>query len=363
MDIGVFLPIANNGWFISRTAPQYQPTFELNRRIVESADAFGLDFALSMVKLRGFGGATEFWDYALESFTLTAGLAAATERIRLFASAPLLALSPAIAARMATTIDSIAPGRFGINIVSGWQKAEYQQLDAWPGDEHYARRYNYAAEYVTILRELLETGRTSFKGDYFTYDDCRMLPRPSAPIPLVGAGQSEAGVKFCVEHGDFNFVNVNGINRPTSFAPLAQRVSESAATAGRQVGVYVLVAVIADETEEAAWERWRRIQSGVDLEALSRIGAQMSLDTVHKDQATSSVKRAIDVVEDASSSVCGLLIGSNEQVASMLDEMAAVDGTSGTMLVFDDFLDGLENFGTNVQPLMASRADRRTPPT
>ena len=30
-----------------------------------------------MIKLRGFGGKTEFWDYNLESFTLMAGLAAA----------------------------------------------------------------------------------------------------------------------------------------------------------------------------------------------------------------------------------------------------------------------------------------------
>jgi pyrimidine oxygenase len=30
-----------------------------------------------------------------------------------------------VLARMAVTIDAIAPGRFGVNIVSGWQKAEY----------------------------------------------------------------------------------------------------------------------------------------------------------------------------------------------------------------------------------------------
>jgi pyrimidine oxygenase len=32
-----------------------------------------------MIKLRGFGGKTEFWEYGLESFTLMAGLAAVTE--------------------------------------------------------------------------------------------------------------------------------------------------------------------------------------------------------------------------------------------------------------------------------------------
>ena len=35
MKIGVFVPIGNNGWLISTTAPQYMPTFELNKAIVQ----------------------------------------------------------------------------------------------------------------------------------------------------------------------------------------------------------------------------------------------------------------------------------------------------------------------------------------
>src|SRR6201995_5901720 len=125
MEIGVFIPIGNNGWLISKTSPQYKPSFDLNRIVVEKAERYGMDFALSMIKLRGFGGPSEFWDHNLESFTLMAGLAAVTTRIQLFASVPVLAMPPAIVARMAATIDSIAPGRFGVNLVTGWQKAEY----------------------------------------------------------------------------------------------------------------------------------------------------------------------------------------------------------------------------------------------
>ena len=80
MDIGVFIPIGNNGWLISTTSPQYMPSFELNKQIVQKAEHYGLDFALSMIKLRGFGGKSEFWDHNLESFTLMAGLAAVTKR-------------------------------------------------------------------------------------------------------------------------------------------------------------------------------------------------------------------------------------------------------------------------------------------
>ena len=107
MKIGVFVPIGNNGWLISTHAPQYMPTFELNKAIVQKAEHYHFDFALSMIKLRGFGGKTEFWDHNLESFTLMAGLAAVTSRIQIYATAATLTLPPAIVARMAATIDSI----------------------------------------------------------------------------------------------------------------------------------------------------------------------------------------------------------------------------------------------------------------
>ena len=164
MDIGVFIPIGNNGWLISTSSPQYRPTFELNKQVVQRAEQYGFDFALSMIKLRGFGGKSEFWDHNLESFTLMAGLAAVTKRIQLYASVAVLTIPPAIVARMTSTIDSISGGRFGVNIVSGWAKAEYDQMGLWPGEEHYNKRYDYSTEYVTILRELWETGISNFKG-------------------------------------------------------------------------------------------------------------------------------------------------------------------------------------------------------
>ena len=57
-----------------------------------------------------------------------AGLAAVTTRIRLFATAATLTVPPAIAARMASTIDSISHGRFGLNLITGWQRPEYSQM-------------------------------------------------------------------------------------------------------------------------------------------------------------------------------------------------------------------------------------------
>ena len=129
-----------------------------------------------MIKLRGFGGKTEFWEYGLESFTLMAGLAAVTEKIKIYATCPTLVIPPAFAARMCNTIDSISHGRFGLNLITGWQRPEYSQMGLWPGDEHFRNRYQMLDEYARILRELWETGRSDFKGDYYQMDDCRVRP-------------------------------------------------------------------------------------------------------------------------------------------------------------------------------------------
>ncbi len=58
MDVGVFIPIGNNGWLVSTNSPQYMPSFDLNAEIVRKAERYNLDFALSMIKLHGFGGKT-----------------------------------------------------------------------------------------------------------------------------------------------------------------------------------------------------------------------------------------------------------------------------------------------------------------
>ena len=58
--------------------------------------SYGFDFALSMIKLRGFGGQSRYWDDNLESFTLMAGLASITSRIELYATVAVLTLPPAL---------------------------------------------------------------------------------------------------------------------------------------------------------------------------------------------------------------------------------------------------------------------------
>ncbi|MFF8955367.1 pyrimidine utilization protein A [Streptomyces sp. NPDC014894] len=353
MDIGVFLPIGNNGWLISKSSPQYMPTFELNKTIARRAEEYGLDFALSMIKLKGFGGETEFWDHCLESFTLTAALAAVTERIRLYASAPILALPPAMAARMAVTVDSIAPGRAGVNIVSGWAPAEYAQMGLWPGDEHFADRYRRAAEYVTVLRQLWSEGVSDFRGEFYTMDGCVLSPRPAnGHIDILAAGQSGTGMRFAAEYADGNFILGSGVNTPLALSAATATLAGQARATGRDVGALALFMVIADETDHAALAKWKDYHDHADLAALGYLTAQTAQD---QDADDASTAKTVALPEGAVNLNMGTLVGSYGTVARMLDQISEIHGVKGIILVFDEFLEGIENFGTRVQPLMKSR--------
>jgi len=353
MDIGVFIPINNNGWIISATSPQYMPSFELNKRVVEKAEAYGFDFALSMIKLHGFGGKTEFWDHGLESFTLMAGLAAVTKKIRLYASTAVLTIPPAIVARMAVTIDSISGGRFGVNIVSGWHKVEYSQMGLWPGDHHFGKRYDYSTEYVHIMKELWDTGTSDFKGEYFQMDACKLSPPPQVPIKLVAAGQSDRGMEFAAQYCDFNFALGEGVNEPTKCAEVPARMLKHAAKTGRDVGTYVLYTIIAEETDEAAFAKWDLYNRGADREALAHLLGNAAADATADD---TSMAAAIQRAPSPINFNMGTLVGSYANVARMLDEAASMPGTKGLMLVFDDFIAGMDAFGEKVQPLMQCRS-------
>ena len=72
VKFGVFLPNGSNGYIPSAASPVYEPTYQHNLEISVAAEKQGLDFVLSMMKFRGFGGETGYWDSCLESFTLMA---------------------------------------------------------------------------------------------------------------------------------------------------------------------------------------------------------------------------------------------------------------------------------------------------
>jgi pyrimidine oxygenase len=275
-----------------------------------------------------------------------------TSRIKLYATVPTLVVPPAIAARMAVTIDSISNGRFGLNVITGWQRPEYSQMGLWPGDEYFAQRYDYASEYVQIMRELWETGVSNFKGRFFKMDDCRLLPRPQVPITLISAGQSDAGMAFIAKYADYNFAFGMGYNTPKACAPTVERLQKAAASSGRKVATYGLFMVITGDSDEEARAKWRHYQAGADFEALRWLTQQSAVDT--KSGSDTNVRHMADTTSNVNLNI-GLIVGSHATCARLLDEVATIPGLAGVLLTFDEFVSGTEIFGQLIQPLMTCR--------
>lgn len=368
MEFGVFLPIGNNGWIISETSPQYRPSFALNRRICQRAEAYGLDFALSMVKFRGYGGTTEHWDHAQESLALMAALAPVTSSIELYATIAVVTVHPAIVARMAATIDDVSGGRFGLNIVSGWNKLEYSQMSLWPGDEHYGHRYDYSTEYVTIMKELWANGRSSFQGRFFQLDDCLCQPTPSRQIPIVAAGQSEVGMRFGARLADHNFI----IGTAAQCGRITSTFKAMAAEEGRRVGTYALMGIVTGDTTAEAVAKAQLYLDGADTEAVLGMAGAASADTSGSTAAvlTSQLPTPPTIEFPTSGPLAGAaayvqgsalmvpnLIGDHGQIARYLDVLAA-EGVDGVILTFPEFISGVTDFGERIMPLMTSRAGR-----
>ena len=71
LDLGIFLPNAKGGAIMSTASPpQYNPTWELNKKKRDPRRGSRFSVLALDGQWRGFGGATNHWDYSLKSFTL-----------------------------------------------------------------------------------------------------------------------------------------------------------------------------------------------------------------------------------------------------------------------------------------------------
>ena len=160
-QFGVFLPNGSNGYMMSKACEPYAPTYEHNMAITLEAERQGLDFVLPMMKFRGFGGETGCWDACLDAFSLSSALAAITDRITMLPTASMLALHPAVTARLVATLSEIGGGRCGVNLITGWNKPEYDQMGLWPGDEYYDERYAFCGRLCSDSSGSLGSRRSS----------------------------------------------------------------------------------------------------------------------------------------------------------------------------------------------------------
>jgi pyrimidine oxygenase len=180
---------------------------------------------------------------------------------------------------------------------------------------------------------------------------------PSGKIPIICAAQSDAGTRFAAQYADYNFCTGGGVNQPTAVAPSVARLVAATAETGRDCGALILQMVIADETDAAAMAKWEHYKTGTDLEALAWRDAQAEDDPSKDPYAQPNRRRTLGIEKLPTNQ--GVFVGSYASIARMLDEMAAVPGVRGVMLTFDDFVIGMEQFGTRILPLMRCREGMR----
>ena len=110
--------------------------------------------------------------------TWAAGLLAATRRITVFATAHTAFTHPLVAAKQFATIDHIGGGRFGLNIVCGWNKPEYDMFCKDLPDAH-VDRYAYGQSWWDLIRTAWESEQDFDWADaHFTVRNARCTPKP-----------------------------------------------------------------------------------------------------------------------------------------------------------------------------------------
>lgn len=352
MKFGIFLPNGSNGYIPSKGSPVYLPTFEHNKQITLEAERQGLDFVLSMMKFKGFGGETGYWDACLETFTLMAALAEATDRIELFPTVTVLARHPAVVARMVATIDDISNGRCGLNVVTGWNRPEYTQMGVWPGDDYYGRRYEYAADYLSLVKRFWTEESVTYKSPFFEVEDCVVNPRPGRRIPIVCAGQSPAGLAFTAQHGDHSFI----MAEQTALKSACDQMRQESSKAGRDVGIYALFQLVLAETDAQAQEQCEAIVAGADQGAITNILASAALDSNPGGTADRMLSGLQRNFEDGNLAFMGMPVihGSPATVASKIDAIASETGVDGLLFTLPDFVPGIRMFGEKVMPKLTS---------
>jgi alkanesulfonate monooxygenase SsuD/methylene tetrahydromethanopterin reductase-like flavin-dependent oxidoreductase (luciferase family) len=166
----------------------------------------------------------------VDAWTMLAALAASTARMRL---GPLVACTafhpPGILARMASTIDAIAGGRFVLGLGAGWNETEFEAFGL-PFDAR-ASRFEEAFE---IVRRLLDGERVTFAGRFDHVDDAVLLPRPDRRPELMIGSTGRRVLAVTLPHVDAwnTWYDLYG-NTPHGLRREIAKVNEACERAGR----------------------------------------------------------------------------------------------------------------------------------
>ncbi len=323
-------------------------------RIARAAEQAGFDAMIPVARWKGLGGEINFNHRCFETYTWAAGLAAATTKIFVFSTSHVPTVHPVLAAKQAVTIDHISGGRFGINVVAGWNSAEIAMFGT-PQREH-DERYRYSDEWLTLIKRLwTQRGTFDFAGQFFQITGAYAEPKPlQKPYPLImNAGLSPAGRRFAAKHADLTFVAVPdlevGRTAISEIKTLARKEFD------REILVFLMTYIVCAETEREAKQFVHYyVHERGDWKAVRDI-----LDVLVPNSQSASKEQWESMAANLIAGYGGLpLVGTPEQIVEGMLRMAEA-GADGITVSWVNYESGLAQFRESIAPLIVSAGLRQ----
>jgi len=249
--LGIFSANCDGGLTMSLAPERWKANWDDIVAMSQIADNAGIEFILPVAKWRGYQGKANIYGKSYETLTHGAALGAVTKRIAIFSTVHVPLVTPAFGAKAIATIDHVTHGRAGLNIVCGWNQAEFDLHGVTIDPD---TRYDHGQEWFDIWSKLLEGGpEFDWKGQFFDLKRCQTDPvsiqRPWPPV--MSAGFSPRGRDFAARCADVLFLNVTELDQ---VAPMLADVTEHMKTHNREISVYTMSHVVCRPTRKEAEE-------------------------------------------------------------------------------------------------------------
>ncbi len=349
LKLGLFGPNCSSGRSYITAPERWVTSWENNVELARMADAVGLECMVPIARWKGYGGESNPNGTSWESITWACGLLAATARINVFATVHVPLNHPVVAGKQMVTADHIGRGRFGVNVVCGWNEDEFAMFGVTK-KEHEAR-YEQGAEWWTIVKRIWAgEGPFDFEGQHYQLHGVEGSPLPyggQAPI-MMNAGSSPSGRAFAIRYSDMHF---DGVKSPEESIDRIAETKRLARDAGRAVQVWTPVGIVCRPTQREAEEFTRYVIAHADLGAVGHLAEMHQRDAKDREDVEGVYRRsgegAIERRVLARGSYCA--IGDPDWVTQTLARLRHV-GFDGLVLNFVNYLDEFPYFVQEVLP-------------
>lgn len=346
-----WVPNVSGGLVISKIEQRTSWDIDYNRRLAQTAEQAGFDYALSQIRFTaGYGAENQH-----ESVTISHALLAATTKLKLIAAVLPGPWHPALLAKQIATVDHLTGGgRIAVNVVSGWFRGEFTAIgEHWLDHEE---RYRRSEEFIRVIKGVWSQDGFTFKGDFYRFNNYTLSPKPLVQPEVFQGGSSRAARDMASRVSDWYFTNGN---TPEGIKAQVDDIRAKAAANGHSVKVGVNAFVIARETEEEARQVLAEIIGKADFEAVNAFGAEVK--NAGKASPEGEGNWAKSTFEDLVQYNDGFrtnLIGTPQQIAERIVALKDA-GVDLVLTGFLHFIEEVEYFGQHVLPRVRELEARR----